>query len=153
FTQFVRTADAQLVALNNFIAAQPAAARAALPEVEALEQREHRPSWTLDTMPLPISTAAEPARVAAAQRALGAQLAQRGFRFDPAAERASRQLFIRLLSPHVRAFLQRTQARGFNALALDATMQDEVLAAFAMRHGASSGRHDIERMFVLYTRV
>ncbi len=154
FAQFARAADAQFVALNNFIATQPAVARDTLPEAKAFEQAHRVMPWTTEVLPLPVSVSAQPMRVLAAHRTINVLLAQRGCRLShDATGQAGRQLLLRLLAPAMQTFLRRQTGNAFPAVAFDHAMQDAAFAAFAQRHGVDACVHDAERMFALYAKI
>ncbi len=149
FAAFGRGADAQLAALNNFIAARPRETRALLPDVAAAEAARGEVGWTFETLPLPMSAAQDPAWVYRAQSALLARLVRHGWRWDEPARRGARAHFVRMLTPASGAFLRRSAGGGFPALAIDRLMQERGLAAFAARHGSAASTMRVERMFGL----
>ncbi len=153
FAAFVQQLDRELVAAINFVAARPQEARAAFPAVATRETERRELPWTHEVLPLPIPFAAQPERVAAAGRELGALLARRGFVCDEPTRAAARRLFLGRLSPHADLYLRRQQGPGFRAVALDRSLQDTALAAFAARHGPGFTIADTERLFSFYAAV
>lgn len=153
FAAFARATDVQLVALNNFISARPAVAQAALPEMKAFEQAHRLLPWVTEVLPLPIFAAATPARVLAAHHTIAVLLARRGHRLEPAAERAGRDLMLRLATAHARTFLQRTPDNDFTALGLERGMQEAMLGAFGAHYGPGAGAREAERIFALYAQI
>lgn len=153
FAQLVQSVDAQFVAAMNYASLYPGEASRAFPVVATHESQRHELPWSIDLSPLPVAAAGEPARVMRAGREASALLAQRNWQPGATDLKAARTLFLRLLAPHARAFLQRNSGHGFNALLLDQTMQNEALAAFAARHGPDVSQRDAERMFCFYAAI
>jgi hypothetical protein len=153
FKQFSRTADAELVALYNFIAVRPETAQAALPDLSGVESRLHLLPWAKEVEPMPVSAAGEPEKILAEQLAIDHLFSQRDYRFDPATEHAARMLFLRVLAPQVKAFQHRAPENGFDALAVDRSLQDLALTTFAARHGAGADVQTALHMFSLYARI
>jgi hypothetical protein len=153
FGAFARAMDAQLVAMNNFIVARPAEVRALLPAVAAFETAQRVPAWPVEVMPLPISAAREPPRVARAIRAINSLLAARGHRPDAATRDTARRLCVQTLAPYMQAYLRREPAADFHALFIDRPMQEAALAAFAAHLAAGVSVAEAERFFVLYAIV
>jgi hypothetical protein len=153
FAAFSADADRQLVAAFNYIVVQPRSAAALFPAVAAWETAHRLPSWTAQQLPLPVSAAEQPARVARTGRDLGVLLVRRGFVFDEPRRAEARRLFLRLLAPHLQAFLRRAPDNGFNALQVDRGLQELALAAYAARAAPEFGALDAERLFVLYAIV
>jgi hypothetical protein len=153
FATFARSADAQLAALNNFIAARPAEIRALLPEVSARESALREVGWIFDVQPLPLSAAHDPGQVYRAQSRLLTRLARDGWRWGEAERRSARAHFVRLLTPAAVTYLRRSRGDDFPALALDRAMQEAALAAFAALHGPGASALRTERMFGLHASI
>ncbi len=153
FAQFVRAMDEQTVATLNYISARPAETHALLPALAERDKARRAIPWTQQVLPLPIATASEPVKVAAATRRVHALLVERGYVFDEAARKSARQLFLRTLVPFAQRFIQREPSNVFHAVFLDRTMQEEALAVFARHHGAQATVADTERFFSLYAVV
>jgi hypothetical protein len=151
FAAFARAADAQVLATLNFIVARPAETAAALPAVAAWERAHGALPWTLQLTPLPVSAAAQPARILAAGRSASALLVRHGFAFDDPQRAIARRLFLRTLAPFLREFLQRSPENDLSAFFLDRRLQENALAAFAAR--ADGTVSDAERLFALYAAV
>lgn len=153
FTAYVRAMDEQMVATINYIAARPLETHPLLPAIAAHDQANRLIPWTQQVVPVPITTAADPAGVVRAVRNVHALLAQRGQVFDDAVRKAARQMFLRTLVPFAQRFVQREPGNVFHAIFLDRSMQEESLAVFARHHGPTASVADSERLFSLYAAV
>lgn len=153
FGRFTRAMDAQFVATLNFIAARPHETHPLIPAIAARDKSRHEIPWTLQVLPLPVSTSEDPAKVAQAARQVNALLAQRGHIVDDAARRAARQVFLRTLVPYAQKFIEGNPGNVFHAVFLDRSMQDDALAMFARHHGPGATVADTERSFALYAAI
>jgi hypothetical protein len=153
FAAFAQAMDRQLVALTNYVAAQPRAVRTTFPTVAAQEDTRRMMPWTLQVMPLPASAATEPERIVRACRDISRLLVQRGYDFDAAARTGARQMLLRTMSPYIRKFMEREPANGFPALILDRSLQDAALAEFGARHGVGHTVSEMERLFGIYAAI
>lgn len=151
FERFARKADAQFVAALNFTAVRSEVAGGLLPEIAAAEQARHQMPWALELPPLPVSIAAQPARVHLALRDATDLLARRGLAFDAARLADARRVFLRVLAPDARAFVAENARADFPALFLDRRMQDIALSAYAARAGGTVA--DCEHAFAFYSLV
>lgn len=153
FAAFAHATDAQFVDLLNFVAVKPRSARDALPAVAAYETTHRLLPWSVEVLPLPVSAADQPARIARAFHGVNALLARRDRIVDAPARRGAWQMLARLLAPCVAKFHQRAPDAAFPALALDLEMQEAALHAFAARYGAEATALDVVRMLDLYAAL
>lgn len=151
FESFAREMDAHFVATLNFAVLRPGPVGRLLPDLAATEKARHELPWAMELLPLPVSTAEHPARVRMAMHTAMDLLARRGFVFDKPRIADARRVFLRVMTPHARAFLAAQPDANFPALFLDPGMQDVVLTAYAARAG--SIREEAERALVVYTLV
>lgn len=149
FALFLRALDQQFVSLHNAITAHPQAAQRALAPVATFEKPPQRIPWPAELMPLPAAAATDPLRVHATWRATAAQLAQRGHRCEADARQAARGLFVQLLAPHARRFLERSPTSTFPRVTDNLDLQEVVLAAAAAHHGPDATIAATERHLAL----
>jgi hypothetical protein len=153
FAAFGREADDQLVAMINFAVARPLVVRNLWPAIAEHERAHRQLPWALELSPLPVSTAQDPYRVAAAVKQLDSLLVQRGFVPPETAPAEARRVFLRLLTPQILAFTQRAPEHAFPALALDANLQNLLLTAYAARSDSATPLADSERTFIFYAAI
>lgn len=153
FGAFVRSVDDAFVTLHNLAALHPREAHALLSAVAEREHQLRLLPWTLSLTPLPSAAAIDPVRAARASRDWHALLAHRGFACDSADRAAARALFVQSLGTYFRAYRRRVPGDGFPALALDRSMQEIALAAYAARQAPHGSVALTERTFVLHRRL
>ncbi len=153
FTSYVRAMDDQFVATLNFISVRPLEVHPLLAEIAARDKARHEMPWTMQVMPLPISSATDPARIAQAGQRVNALLVQHGFVVDEAARKAARQTFLRTFVPYAQKFIRREPGNVFQSVFLDRTMQEEALSVFTHHHGPEATVAGMERFFILYAAV
>ncbi len=153
FAIFARGADAQLLAMLNFVVAHPVDTRTLLPEVVAWENAHHALPWTLSIPSLPVSAAADAARVTDATRHLAHLLVERDLRFDRVRRANGRRLFLHLLEPQATLFVEAAPEKNFPRLYSDRRLQELALGAYAAHTHTDATIADVEESFVLYAMI
>lgn len=147
FASFSRSADAQLLALINFIAAHPVDSRKRLPEVLAWEDTHNAKPWTDTVAPIADAAPADIARLAAPSRALLQILTAHGFVLTDEQRNFARRQALRLLAPYKDSFTASAPENGFSRIWSDVGLQDKFLGTIAARTGLTIA--EIEALFYL----
>lgn len=151
FKAFTHAADAQLLAMLNFIVARPDQVHALLPNVAAWEKEHHAMPWTVQLSTLPVS--APPERMLAASRNACGLLAARGFAFDQAQRAPGHRLFVHLLTPYLGQFLKRHPEYDLTGVPTNLRQQEQLFVAYANHFSPPATISDAERLFALYATI
>ena len=151
FKAFAHAADAQLLAMLNYIVARPDQTGALLTDVAAWEKAHRTLPWTLQLSSLPVSS--PPERMLAASREACTLLVARGFVFDDRQRTTARGLFVHVLSPYLAQFVRRHSEYDLAPVLTERRLQEQLMVAYAGHFAPPAATGDIERLFALYAVI